>query len=214
MGSNEDLALGHSGTPTLESSVMHTEVILTKNVQGLGAEGDKVSVAPGYARNYLIPRGIAKLATEASLKHIEILQKKRAEREAAEKVQAEETITKINKLICKITVKTGQQDKMFGAVTAGDILDFLTKQGLLVERKQIVLERPIHQLGDHQVAISLAHGVTAQLKVQVVAAEPPPAPAAPVDRRGPRRGERPEKAHPRAGERRIETKGKPPAKGK
>jgi large subunit ribosomal protein L9 len=174
---------------------MHTEVILTKNVQGLGAEGDKVSVSPGYARNYLIPRGFAKRATEASLRHIEILKKKRTEREGV--------AARIGKLVCSITVKTGHNEKMFGAVTAGDILEWLHKNEVPVERKQVTLERPIHQVGEHHVSVTLAHGVTAHLKVQVVAAEPPPAPAAaerkPVRRgeRPPPRGERPRGAEPK-----------------
>src|ERR1041384_5653425 len=112
---------------------MHTELILTKNVQGLGAEGDKVTVRPGYARNYLIPRGIAKLATQASIRHIDALKKKRGEREAAEKVGAEEFAKKISSLACSITVKTSQQNKMFGSVTAGDIHDYLEKHEIKVE---------------------------------------------------------------------------------
>lgn len=167
---------------------MHTEVILTKNVRGLGAEGDKVSVAPGYARNFLIPRGIATLATAASIRQIESLKKKRAEREAAEKAAAEETAGKISRLDCKIEVKTGQQDKMFGVVTAGHIHDFLATQGIEVDRKQIALEKPIHQVGEYHITINLAQGVTAHLKLSVVATEPPPAAA--TERRPPRPGER------------------------
>jgi large subunit ribosomal protein L9 len=196
---------------------MHTEVILTKNVQDLGAEGDKVVVAPGYARNYLIPRGFAKRATEASLRHIEILKKKRAERETAEKTASEEFATQISKLACSITVKTGQHDKMFGSVTAGDLHEWLDKHGVKIERKQIVLERPIHQVGEHHVTINLLHGVTAHLKVEIVAEAPAPSAAPAVtDRRGPRRGDRPERIPARGAERKAEPKsaGKPAARTK
>jgi len=193
---------------------MHTEVILTKNVQGLGAEGDKIAVAPGYARNFLLPRGFAKLATEASVKHIEALKKKRDEREAAEKVAAEQVAQSISRLACSITVKMGAQGKMFGSVTSGDIHDFLAKQGITVDRKQVALERPIQQIGEHHVAINLVHGVAAQLKVQVVAAEPPPT-AAPTER-GPRRPERRDRPErPERGARRpVEKRADAPAAGK
>lgn len=164
---------------------MHTEVILTKNIQGLGGEGDRVSVAPGYARNYLLPRGLAKRATEASIKHIEALKKKRVEREAAEKSEAEELATKIGKLACSFTVKTGQQDKMFGSITSSQIHEFLAKEGVNLERKQVGLEKPIHQPGEHHVSIHLAQGVTAQLSVKVVA-EKIEAPVTPGDKRGQR----------------------------
>lgn len=167
---------------------MNTEVILTKNIPGLGAEGDKVAVARGYARNYLLPRGLATLATAASVRHIELLKKKRAEREAAEKTAAEEMAQRIGRLTCTLTVKTGQDGKMFGAVTAGDIAEYLAREQFAVERKQVALEKPIQVIGEHHVAIHLAHGVTAQLKVVVVPAEPPPSvPAAAAERKGGRR---------------------------
>jgi len=167
---------------------MQTEIILTKSVPGLGAEGDKVSVAPGYARNYLIPRGIATPATTASIRQIESLRKKRDERESAEKIVAEETAAKIGRLDCKIEVKTGQQEKMFGAVTAGHIHDFLATQGIEVDRKNISMEKPIHQVGEHHVTINLPCNVTAHLKISVVSIEPPPAAAG--EKRPARRGER------------------------
>ena len=184
---------------------MHTEIILTKNIQGLGAEGDKVSVAPGYARNYLLPRGLARLATEASVRHIDALKKKRTERETAEKGGAEELAARIATLTCAITVKTGQQDKMFGSVTAGDIHDYLVKEGIQADRKQVALEKPIHQVGEHHVTINLLHGVTAQLKVVITAAAPAPA-AATADRRAGRRPERAERPERRTAEKKTESR--------
>jgi len=184
---------------------MNTTIILTKNVKGLGAEGDKVTVKPGYARNYLLPRGIATLATAASVRHIEALKKKKDAREAAEKVASEEFAAKITKLACSITVKVGQNQKMFGSVTSGDIHDFLTKSGIEIDRKQIALEKPIHQVGEHHVTINLLHGVTAHLNVKVVAAEPEAAPAS-ADRRGGRRPERPERPERKSAEKKPEAK--------
>src|ERR1041384_6585478 len=187
----------------MEGTVMNTTIILTQNVKGLGTEGDKVTVKPGYARNYLLPRGIATLATASNVRHIEALKKKKDAREAAEKVASEEFAAKISKLACSITVKVGQNNKMFGSVTAGDIHEFLTKNGVEVERKQIALEKAIHQVGDHPVAINLLHGVTAHLTVKVVAAEPEAAPAH-ADRRGGRRPERTERPERKPAEKKAE----------
>ncbi|MSR64816.1 MAG: 50S ribosomal protein L9 [Verrucomicrobiae bacterium] len=166
---------------------MQTEIILTKNVQGLGSEGDKVTVSPGYARNFLLPRGFAKLATEASVKHIEKLKKKKTDRETAEKVASEAFACKIGKLSCVFTKKVGRDGKMFGSVTAGDVHEFLEKHGVQVDRRQVVIEKAINSLGEHHVAVNLLHGVTAQLKVAVVAEKIEIAPAV-TDRRGPRKG--------------------------
>jgi large subunit ribosomal protein L9 len=170
---------------------MQTEIILTKNVQGLGAEGDKVSVRPGYARNFLLPRGFAKLATQASIKHIEALKKKKTERETGEKTAAEEFAGKIGKLACTITKKVGRDGKMFGSVTTGDIHEFLEKHDVHVDRKQVAIEKPIHSVGEHHVTVNLLHGVTAHLKVEVVAEKIEAAPAV-TDRRAPRKGGRPD----------------------
>src|SRR6266446_2091651 len=145
-----------------------TEIILTENVPGLGAEADVVKVRRGYARNYLLPRGKAYEVTPASLRELDNLKKKRAERETRELNEAEELSRRIGKLRVTFTLETGETGKAFGSVTAQDIVNRLKNEiGSEIDRHKIVLERPIKDTGDHEVAIKLHHDVTAQLVFQV-----------------------------------------------
>jgi large subunit ribosomal protein L9 len=148
-----------------------TKLILTENVPGLGAEADVVKVRRGYARNYLLPRGKAYEVTPAALRQLDALKQKRAEREARELNEAEELSRRIGKLRLTFTLATGETGKAFGSVTAQDIVDRLkTELGTEIDRHKIILERPIKDTGEHQVAIKLHHDVTAQLAFQVKAA--------------------------------------------
>jgi len=148
-----------------------TKLILTENVPGLGAEADVVKVRRGYARNYLLPRGKAYEVTPAALRQLDALKQKRAEREARELNEAEELSRRIGKLRLTFTLATGETGKAFGSVTAQDIVDRLkTELGTEIDRHKIILERPIKDTGEHQVAIKLHHDVTAQLAFHVKAA--------------------------------------------
>src|SRR5437588_1968701 len=148
-----------------------TEVILTDNVPGLGAEADVVKVRRGYARNYLLPRGKAYEVTPASLRELDNLKKKRAERETRELNEAEELSHRIGKLRATFTLETGETGKAFGSVTAQDIVNRLKNEvGAVIDRHKVVLERPIKDTGEHEVAIKLHHDVTAQLVFQVKSA--------------------------------------------
>jgi large subunit ribosomal protein L9 len=154
-----------------------TEVILLKPVVGLGAESDQVTVAAGYARNYLIPQGFAIPLTAANKRRLEVLRQRRAEREAQELNAMTELAASIGKLVCKITVKTGEDGKMFGAVTAGMIADELKNQfAITLDRKKIHLEAPLRTLGEHEVELRLHPDVTAKLKVLVESSTPLPSP--------------------------------------
>lgn len=151
-----------------------TEIILTDNVPGLGAEADVVRVRRGYARNYLLPRGKAYEVTPASLRKLDNLKKKRAEREARELNEAEELIRRIGKLRVTFTLTTGETGKAFGSITAQDIVNRLKNEiGQEIDRHKIVLERPIKDTGEHEVTIKLHHDVTAQFKFDVKSAEEP-----------------------------------------
>jgi large subunit ribosomal protein L9 len=148
-----------------------TELILTENVPGLGSEADVVKVRRGYARNYLLPRGMAYEVTPAALRQLNALKQKRAEREARELSEAEELARRIGKTHFIFTVETGETGKAFGSVTAQDIVNRLKNEvGADIDRHKIVLERPIKDTGEHEVAIKLHHNVTAQLVVQVKSA--------------------------------------------
>src|SRR4051812_13373497 len=125
-----------------------TEVILTHNIVGLGGESDQVKVAAGYARNYLFPQRLAIPLTQANKRHVEALKQRRAEREAHEFNTMTELAKGVQKLICVVKVKAGEDGKMFGAVTAGMITDELKHQfDIALDRKKIHLEHPIKTLG-------------------------------------------------------------------
>jgi len=181
-----------------------TEVILTHNIVGLGAESDQVKVAAGYARNYLFPHRLAIPLTSANKRQIEVLRQRRAEREAHEFNTMSELARSISKLTALIKVKTGDDGKMFGSVTSGTIADELKHQfDITLDKRKIHLEHAIRTLGDHDVELRLHAEVTTTLKVHVESANPLPQPAEPEKahagrdgrERGPRtekRGRRPE----------------------
>src|SRR5512141_2384391 len=156
-----------------------TEVILTHNIVGLGAESDQVKVAAGYARNYLIPQGLAIPLTAANKRRLESLKQRRAEREAHELNTMSELGKSISKLTCLITVKTGEDGKMFGTVTSGMIADQLKTQfDVTLDKRKIHLEQPIRALGDHEIELRLHSDVTTTLKVRVESTTPKPEPVA------------------------------------
>lgn len=150
-----------------------TEVILTSNIVGLGAESDQVKVAAGYARNYLLPQGLAIPLSASNKKRLEVLRQRRAEREAHELNTMTELAASISKIVLKITVKTGADGKMFGAVTSGTISDELKQQcEVTLEKRKIHLEQPLHTLGEHEVELHLHSDVNARLKVRIESATP------------------------------------------
>jgi large subunit ribosomal protein L9 len=183
-----------------------TEVILTHNIVGLGGESDQVKVAAGYARNYLLPQGLAIPLTAANKRRIEALRQRRAEREAHELNTMTELSKSLSKLICIVMVKTGEDGKMFGTVTSGMIADQLKTQfEVSLDKKKIHLEQPIRALGEHEIELRLHHDVVTTLKVRVESSTPlpvpPPAPAAEAKKEEPKsekRGHRPEAAHGKA----------------
>jgi large subunit ribosomal protein L9 len=187
-----------------------TEVILTHNIVGLGGESDQVKVAAGYARNYLIPQGLAVPLTATNKRRIEALRQRRAEREAHELNTMTDLAKSLSKLICVVTVKTGEDGKMFGTVTSGLIADQLKTQfDVTLEKRKIYLEHPIRALGDHEVELRLHADVTTTLKVRVESSTPvtalpiaSPAEGKKEEPRTEKRGRRPEAAgeRPAAGE--------------
>lgn len=153
-----------------------TELILVKNVVGLGAETDHVKVAPGYARNYLIPRGLAIPLTSANKRRLEVLKQRRAEREAHELNAMNELGRSLSKLTLQLKVKTGEDGKMFGGITPGLIADELKNQfEAVVDKRKIHLEHPIRGVGDHEVELRLHADVNVKLRVHVESTTPPPA---------------------------------------
>jgi large subunit ribosomal protein L9 len=151
-----------------------TQIILTENIPGLGAEADVVKVKRGFARNFLLPQGKAYEVTPASLRKLDMLKAKRAEREANELNEAEEIARRIGKSRMVFTLETGESGKAFGSVTANDIATRLKNEvGADVERHRIVLEHPIKSTGEHEISIKLHADVTATLKFTVKSASEP-----------------------------------------
>ena len=149
-----------------------TEVILTEKISNLGAEADVVRVKRGYARNFLVPRGKALEVTPATLKRINVLKAKRAEREAQEMNEAEELARRINKLKITLELETGESGKAFGSITAADLAEKLKAElggKTEIDRHKIHLDKPIKETGSHEVQIKLHHDVTAKLTVNVKA---------------------------------------------
>ncbi len=150
----------------------HSEVLLVKPVEGLGGEGDQVKVRAGYARNYLLPRGIAVPLTTANRKQVEALKKRRAVREADELTGAQDLAKKLEKVALAFAVKTGEGGKMFGAITATDVHDKLTAAGVTLEKRRIQLHTPVKTLGQHTVKVKLHPEVTVELNFDVVSENP------------------------------------------
>ncbi len=143
-------------------------VILTKDVKGQGKAGDVVKVSDGYARNMLLPRGLAKEATEGNIRNLEkqkaIAEEKREEQKAA----AQATAEKLESITLEIRSKGGDSGKLFGSITSKDIADALENQeGIKVDRKKIDMDSPIKQAGQSEVTVKLFSEVSAKLKVMV-----------------------------------------------
>jgi large subunit ribosomal protein L9 len=145
------------------------DVILTKDVKGLGKAGQTVSAKEGYARNFLFPNGLALPATGGAKNQMQVLQAAQLKKAEALKQKAEQTAQAVSQLACAIPMAVGEQGKLFGSVTASDIARFLEGKGLSVDKHQILLDAPITHLGVHPVTIKLHPEVAATLQVSVVA---------------------------------------------
>jgi large subunit ribosomal protein L9 len=148
---------------------MAVEVILREDVPSLGAIGDIVRVRPGYARNYLLPRG---LAVEANRKHVaELEHQKRVIASKAERDHkvAEGTASKLEGVTVNVRARAGEEGRLFGSVTNLDIERLLAAKGIAVERRRILLEEPIKQLGTFPVTIQVGRNVRASIQVVVEA---------------------------------------------
>ncbi len=147
---------------------MAVEVLLMDAVPGLGIEGDVVRVAEGYARNYLFPRGIASVVTDGKKRQIEKKRIERLELMRKEKSASEELAKKFEGLSCTIAVKTSENNKLFGSVTAAQIIEKMAEQNITLERGQVKLDAPLHELGVFDVTVVLHPEVNAVLKVWIV----------------------------------------------
>ncbi len=150
---------------------MSVNIILQENVDGLGVIGDQVTVKPGYARNYLVPKGLALIANERNVKELEH-QKRQLGRKLEKATKDAEAIkARIEKVACEFTQRASEEGKLFGSVTSMDLEAKIQAAGIEVDRKKIQLAEPIKTLGEHTVVVKLDAGVVAELKVVVSAEE-------------------------------------------
>lgn len=145
------------------------KVILRQDVEKLGQAGDVVTVAPGYGRNFLIPRQIAVEATPGNLKIVEIERRANARRDQREKVAAGLVAKELEKLVVTIQRKAGEGGTLYGSVTSLDIADFLITHKIDIDKRKIQLDEPIKSIGEYHVSIRLHREVTVPIKVVVEA---------------------------------------------
>jgi large subunit ribosomal protein L9 len=146
---------------------MLMQVILEKDFDELGLEGDLVNVAAGYARNFLIPKNIAQEATPGNLKAFELKRKKIEVKRLRAKEEAEKLAAAIEGTNLVFNEKAGEEGKLYGSVTSMDIAEALEKKGIVVDRKKIVIEKPIKSLGEYDIMVKVYPGVTSTISVDV-----------------------------------------------
>ena len=148
---------------------MHIEVMLMDDVKKLGKSGQIVKVAPGYARNFLFPKGLASLATEAAKRRLKKLEAERAARAAEEKKAALEVARKLDKLEITVSAPTTDGKKLYGAVSVTDILGAIeANRGIKVERRQLELDDALREVGVYEPSIDLGHGVVVKFKITIL----------------------------------------------
>lgn len=144
------------------------EVILREDIKTLGKAGELVRVKPGYARNFLLPKGLAFEATEGNRRRIQAETKARGTRQQAEKAEAQTLAQRLGSLTLILPGKAGEEGRLFGSITSQDVADELARQGQPTDKRKIEMEQPIKTLGEHIVAVRLHPEVRADVRVSVV----------------------------------------------
>jgi|SRR5689334_1535112 large subunit ribosomal protein L9 len=143
------------------------QIILQEDIEKLGTRGEVVNVAEGYARNYLLPRKLALEASPGNLKRLEKIRTTLAKRTATEREGAQKQAELLQNVTLSFSRKAGENDQLFGSVTAGDIEEALAAQGFEIDKRRIELAEPIKVVGEYEVTAKLVHGVAATFKVNV-----------------------------------------------
>jgi large subunit ribosomal protein L9 len=147
------------------------QVILRDRIENLGNAGDVVDVKPGYGRNYLIPKGLAYEASPANVRRMEAERAAQGRKDAETLNEARQQASAIEGVSLTFNARAGQEGKLFGSITSGDIADKLAEQGIQIDRRQIELDEPIKSLGVHNVPVRLHSQVRPEIKVWVIAEE-------------------------------------------
>lgn len=149
-----------------------SEILLLEPITDLGSEGDQVKVRAGFARNYLFPRNKAVPVNRANKKQVEALLKAKEARQAKELEGANKILKKLESITIAISVKTGKGGKIFGAVTAQNLIDRLSEEGVILDRKQVSMAQAAKTLGKHTARIKLHHDVVVDFDFEVVSENP------------------------------------------
>jgi large subunit ribosomal protein L9 len=144
------------------------KVILKQDFEKLGKSGEIINVKDGYAMNYLIPNGVAMKATESNTRVLEEIKKQKANKTAKEIAEAEKMAAELNLITLEIKAKAADEVRLFGSVSGGTIHEALLHKGYNVDKKQIVLDEPIKEIGERNIEISLSGNVKAHIKVNVI----------------------------------------------
>jgi large subunit ribosomal protein L9 len=147
------------------------QVILRADVANVGHKGDVLDVSAGYARNFLVPRGLALAASPGALAQAAAMRRARDAREARDRASAEEVASRLAPKVVTVSAKAGAEGRLFGSVTAADLVDAVEAQtGVVLDRRRVHLDEPIKTVGAHEVAVRLHTDVELRLSVEVVAA--------------------------------------------
>ena len=146
------------------------KVVLREDVENLGRKGDLIEVRDGYARNFLVPRGLALKATKGIVKQSESMRRAREAREERDRGQAEELLARLNSTRVEVRARAGEGGRLFGSITAADVADAISAQlGMEIDRRKLVLDEPLKVLGPAEVELRLHPEVTAKVQVEVIA---------------------------------------------
>jgi len=143
------------------------QIILQEDIEKLGHRGDIVTVKPGYARNFLLPRKLAIEATQGNMKALERIRGALAKKTANEMDAAQKQAAQVNGASLRFTRKTGENDQLFGSVTTADIAEALASQGHKIDKRQVQLKEPIKALGEYPITVRIFRDVTAEVKATV-----------------------------------------------
>ncbi len=146
------------------------QVVLTEDLPNVGGSGDVVRVKPGFARNFLVPRGLAAMATKDNVKRIEHEKRVALARAAKQRVAAEELAGKLKGVVLQMKAQVGEENRLFGSITTRDVSDALADKGFEVDRRKIIMDT-IKELGTHTASVKIASGVDAIIKVDVTPAD-------------------------------------------
>jgi len=144
------------------------QLILKKTVEHLGEEGDVVKVKPGYGRNFLLPQGLALTATKGNLAQLAIEKVAIDARKKQQRDQAVSMAAKLEAAVVTLEMRVGDENKLYGSVTSSDLADNLAAQGIVIDRRKIVIDEPIKTVGETTVTVKVGYQVTAKLKINIV----------------------------------------------